>query len=43
MKALIAMETRMVADYLIYVNYTFNKAFLVLLSSDLIRKVICTV
>lgn len=34
----IAMETRRVADYLIYRNYRFNKAFLALLSSDLIRK-----
>lgn len=34
----IAMETRRVADYLIYRNYSSNKAFLALLSSDLIRK-----
>lgn len=34
----IAMETRMAADYLIYRNYSFNKAFLALSSCDLIRK-----
>lgn len=32
------METRIVADYLIYRNNSFNKTFLALSSSDLIRK-----
>lgn len=34
----ITMEMRMVADYLIYRNYSFNKAIFALSSSDLIRK-----